>query len=960
MILFSVALCHAQAVNPQAELSGQAAEIPAQTYPLIVPDDYPTIQAAIDAADKGDTVLVRPGTYVENIDFGGKAITVKSKLGPYYTVIDGNQSGSVVTFESSEGNDSILQGFTLTNGSGSQDPSGHLIGGGIRCSDSSPTILGNVIEGNQAAYGGGIAAYGTYVAIENNVIRENFATNGGGGIVFKDCIAGGPRVINNVIYGNITDQWGGGIFAWTNSRVSVENATITLNTAFLDGGGIACNNTSAVIIKNSIIWGDNAASEIYIEPGPGASPTITFSDVEGGYPGTGNIDEDPLFVHGPYGDFYLSQIAAGQLVDSPCVNTGDGPIVEGTTRTDGEPDSGTIDMGYHYLSWHGMKSVPAGEFEMGDHAVAGDPDELPVHTVYTDEFLIDVYEVTNLRYCEFLESAYDQGQIQVIGGVVYKANDTEPYCNTATSSAYSRIEWDGNRFSVLAGNEDHPMVEVSWYGALAFANWQSQEHGLPACYDLDTWTCTFGKGGYRLPTEAEWEKAARGGEFNPYYKYPWGHLIDGSNANYLNSGDPFENETVPTTPVGFYDGNQTPPGVDMANGYGLYDMAGNVWEWCHDRYDAAYYSQRPYYNPNGPPSGSTRVLRSGSWKDRTSNLRCANRDYANPADRYFTFGFRLVLENSEPSGMALIPVGEFDMGDHYGVGEPDELPIHAVFIDEFWMDIYEVTNQRYCDYLNSAYNQDQVDVIGGVVYKANDTEVYCNTTTSVVYSRIEWDGNKFSVTTGKEYHPMENVSWYGAVAYANWRSAQCGLPPCYDLNTWVCTFDAGGYRLPTEAEWEKAARGGEYDPYYQYPWGNSIDGSQANYTQSGDPYEVSRPETTPVGFYNGKLHYKVDFGWPGNQTSFQTSDGKNGWSLYDTAGNVWEWCNDWYDSAYYSSSPHDNPHGPVSGVHRVHRGGSWYSEALNCRSTNRDWNDPGNCYYHVGFRLAFSPLPSDS
>jgi formylglycine-generating enzyme required for sulfatase activity len=168
-------------------------------------------------------------------------------------------------------------------------------------------------------------------------------------------------------------------------------------------------------------------------------------------------------------------------------------------------------------------------------------------------------------------------------------------------------------------------------------------------------------------------------------------------------------------------------------------------------------------------------------------------------------------------------------------------------------------------------------------------------------------------------HPMLLVSWYGAVGYANWRSAQHGRTPCYDLSTWECDFDANGYRLPTEAEWEYAARGGNHNPYRRYPWGDAIDGSMANYLGSGDPYEPAphHPDTTPVGYYDG------------NQVPAGV-DMVNGYGLYDVAGNVWEWCNDWYNSTYYSSSPYDNPTGPGSGMYCVTRGDGWYYDPRGC------------------------------
>ena len=294
-----------------------------------------------------------------------------------------------------------------------------------------------------------------------------------------------------------------------------------------------------------------------------------------------------------------------------------------------------------------------------------------------------------------------------------------------------------------------------------------------------------------------------------------------------------------------------------------------------------------------------------------------------------------------PLDMVLIPGGEFEMGCHEETGETcqaNEVPVHDVYVDSFYMDVYEVTNREYCVYLNSAYSQGLIEVSSGVVYKACDSEAYCSTTTvESSQSRITWD-ETFGITMGKEDHPMMEVSWYGAVAYANWRSEQYGRTPCYDLSTWECDFDANGYRLPTEAEWEYAARGGEHNPYCAYAWGNDIDGSKANYGGSSDPYEGDLPETTPVGYYDG------------GQTP-SGFDMANGYGLYDTAGNVWEWCNDWYDSGYYSSSPYDNPQGPASGTHRVDRGGSWGAVDVNLRCALRSGALP-DLRAHIGFRVA--------
>ncbi|MEO2092539.1 MAG: SUMF1/EgtB/PvdO family nonheme iron enzyme, partial [bacterium] len=215
-------------------------------------------------------------------------------------------------------------------------------------------------------------------------------------------------------------------------------------------------------------------------------------------------------------------------------------------------------------------------------------------------------------------------------------------CDTTGSIAASGIEWSGTAFSARAGREDHPVVRVSWFGSCLYANDRSRQAGLPVCYDETSFACDFTALGMRLPTEAEWEYAARGGEHAPYLRYPWGNTVDGSKANYLYSGDPF-NTFPQTTPVGYYNGGQTPAGVDMANGYGLYDMSGNVWEWCNDWYDGFYYSTSPPSNPTGPATGSNRVVRGGSWGSTPlMKLRSAGRFGNDPTLRFAHIGLRVL------------------------------------------------------------------------------------------------------------------------------------------------------------------------------------------------------------------------------------------------------------------------------------------------------------------------------
>jgi formylglycine-generating enzyme required for sulfatase activity len=343
---------------------------------------------------------------------------------------------------------------------------------------------------------------------------------------------------------------------------------------------------------------------------------------------------------------------------------------------------------------------------------------------------------------------------------------------------------------------------------------------------------------------------------------------------------------------------------------------------------------------------------------------------------------RTVTCHGTPSVVAevQIPGGSFAMGDHFGFVDPshpsDELPIHTVRVSTFVMATATVTNQEYLGFLNSAVASGTIEVRSGAVYGAGSTDVYAYTRQTASYYSLSYDGKTFSVADFRANHPMVGVMWLGAAAYCNWKSGQSGLQPCYDLKTGACDFSRNGYRLPTEAEWEYAARGGQTDPYYNYPWGNDLDPSKANWPESRDPYEgtdaSTYPWTTPVRFYDGQLKLKSDFDWPGAALSYQTTNGANGFGLYDMAGNVWQLVNDWYGQDYYSVSPTDDPKGPTSGFimpdgrpYRAMRGGNWCNGYVTAtvndghsRVSNRNPSyyrgpqDPNHPWYHVGFRVA--------
>jgi parallel beta-helix repeat protein len=235
--------------------------VAAQAAVITVPTDQPTIQAAIRAAVNGDTVQVSPGTYLENINFLGKAIQVISVQGPQVTVIDGNQAGPVVTFNSGEGPQSVLSGFTLQNGKAAVSPA--LRGGGIRIENSSPTITRNIITNNIAGDGGG----GISSSFSSPVIRGNTITNngqipgwsggvGGGGVTIVGASA--AVLVNNTIAGNSWSASGGGITLFAAGTPTLQNNIIANNSAASRGGGIWMVNYSDASIVQNLITGNSA------------------------------------------------------------------------------------------------------------------------------------------------------------------------------------------------------------------------------------------------------------------------------------------------------------------------------------------------------------------------------------------------------------------------------------------------------------------------------------------------------------------------------------------------------------------------------------------------------------------------------------------------------------------------------------------------------------------------------
>ncbi len=301
--------------------------------------------------------------------------------------------------------------------------------------------------------------------------------------------------------------------------------------------------------------------------------------------------------------------------------------------------------------------------------------------------------------------------------------------------------------------------------------------------------------------------------------------------------------------------------------------------------------------------------------------------------------FRIVSEaSSAPEGFALIPAGEFQMGDQSSplVGSSAELPVHSVYVSAFYMAKYEVTKEEW----------DAVRTWG----LANG------------YTDLP-AGNGTRTSKGAN-HPVHTITWYSIVKWCNARSQKEGLTPCYTVSgaTYktgssapVCNWSANGYRLPTEAEWEKAARGGVVGK--NFPWGlDTISHSQANYkvyssngTTNHYSYDVTpRPPATGTFFCHPSY---TAGGYP--YSSPVGSFAPNGYGLYDMAGNMNEWCWDYWDWSYAAGAQTD-PRGPANGSNRVIRGGSWYDIAFIARCAHRDDYSPtyADNYSHNGFRLA--------
>jgi formylglycine-generating enzyme required for sulfatase activity len=251
-----------------------------------------------------------------------------------------------------------------------------------------------------------------------------------------------------------------------------------------------------------------------------------------------------------------------------------------------------------------LARIPAGDFLMG--SADAEEDERPVHHVFVSEFYVSRFPVTQDEYLRFVRATgHPVPAIRSLPLIAEGGRDT---LFRELAAAYA---WSNDR--PPAGYAMHPVVLITFDDALAYCRWLSEEIGRSV----------------RLPTEAEWEKAARGGADG--FRYPWGNEIDPSRCNFLD--DSASKRERGTRPAGMY----------QPNAYGLYDMCGNVWEWVSDWYGADYYGAADPHDPRGPETGSLRIVRGGSWvNDDVSMLRCAYRHKVPPDTYAYSVGFRIV------------------------------------------------------------------------------------------------------------------------------------------------------------------------------------------------------------------------------------------------------------------------------------------------------------------------------
>jgi len=375
-----------------------------------------------------------------------------------------------------------------------------------------------------------------------------------------------------------------------------------------------------------------------------ADGTLTFAVTYVVQAGTITIDPEPNSINAPWqitgpdafdqsgtGDMtYANRTAGSYTLTWGAVTGWTTPSPAAVTQTLTTDDSLTF-TGVHILD--GFVSIPTGTFTMGSPAdeLGRSSDETQHQVTLTHGIYVQTTEVTNQQYTEVAQWAYDRGYVTVNGSDLQDNLDGSTQILKTLGSGDYEISFSNGVFSCI--NPDHPVKYVTWYGSVAYCDWFSLKQGLPRAYNHGTWECNGGNpytaAGYRLPTEAEWEYACRAGSTTAFANGP----ITYTGCSPM---DPNLDQ------IGWYCGHAGswthPVAQKLPNAWGLYDMHGNLWEWCNDwwsDYGGAV------TDPAGPEAGHFRVFRGGYWSVYAQHSRSAYRSSHYPSIADYALGFRL-------------------------------------------------------------------------------------------------------------------------------------------------------------------------------------------------------------------------------------------------------------------------------------------------------------------------------
>jgi formylglycine-generating enzyme required for sulfatase activity len=594
-------------------------------------------------------------------------------------------------------------------------------------------------------------------------------------------------------------------------------------------------------------------------------------------------------------------------------------------------DSPTI--GYKFVA------IPPGRFQMG--SPGDEPGRFPDQTIdetqhwvtISKPFLIGATKVTQGQWRALMgnnpSEAKDCGDECPVENVNWA--DAIAFCNKLSdreglSRCYKDAGWVG-RAQKLWNCYSDGLKQCRQAGGTTVGFWKNGgcvediggRFGDALVEDTMTWNrdCT----GYRLPTEAEWEYAARAGTATAFANGPI------TAAEYYDcEADSHLDE------IGWYrknsNGKVHPVGQKQPNGWGVYDAQGDVLEWVWDRYDD--YPSGDVTDPAGPSSGSRRVGRGCAWRYCAKDCRSASRVGFFSRNGLGILGFRLAGSLSAKS--PLTPAASLRKRDGAG-GQPSttarpaspppttsDIGYQMIVVPSGGFAMGSPESE--CDRNENRETLHRVTITKDFLLGATDV-------TQAQWQKVMGNNPSYFKHCGDDC-PVENVSWFDAVEFCNRLSDAEGLPRCYSGTSNAVQWNRActGYRLPTEAEWEYAARAGTTTPFNT---GQCLSADDANYRGSspGDycPEGVNRRRTVHVGSF-----------------------APNAWGLYDMHGNVWQWV--WDRRGYYPSNPVADPTGPKEGARRIIRGGSWFWGAEDCRSAKRFDALPDRGNNALGFRVA--------